>query len=505
MAIGSILLAILGIGLLIFLHEGGHFLAARMAGVRVEVFSLGFGPRLGGFQWRGTDFRLSAVPFGGYVMVAGQDPGDRRYPASMSLWSKSPGQRALFWSGGVIMNLLFALIVFPLVFNAGVKFEAPLAGIVPRGSAAWEAGIEVGERIVEVAGKPIYSFQNQQIEVALHGNRPVELLLEGERGDRRVVTVLPHFDKELGLYSLGLRPAYDDEAAILTIDEEGPAALAGLKTGDRVLALNGRSPIEPGAIAELGLGELVIKIQRDGKELDFSLIPTPDLNDQPAMIGVAPMLNIISGIRPGCALAERLHLQRGDRVLAIDDLPFLSGKLDRVASGTGDSRWLVLRDGTEVRLQQPATPEERANLVEHVALELELGLQISPAEDGAAWLAGVQSGDWVQSINGTLISDWDHLRKTIKSIGNKQLTIEVLRPDAASVTEGMAKPTGKLVTVTVTPVITPAPDFGYKLAMAPKMIEIRAESFGEAVKLGTVCSIDLVKQMYVTLKRLVTG
>ena len=78
MAIGSILLAIFGIGLLIFLHEGGHFLAARMAGVRVEVFSLGFGPRLGGFQWGGTDFRLSAVPFGGYVMVAGQDPSDRR-------------------------------------------------------------------------------------------------------------------------------------------------------------------------------------------------------------------------------------------------------------------------------------------------------------------------------------------------------------------------------------------------------------------------------------------
>ena len=118
MAFGSILLAILGIGLLIFLHEGGHFLAARLAGVRVEVFSLGFGPRIGGFHWRGTDFRLSAVPFGGYVMVAGQDPRDRRYPRSESLYSKSVGQRALFWSGGVIMNVLFALIVFPIVFGA---------------------------------------------------------------------------------------------------------------------------------------------------------------------------------------------------------------------------------------------------------------------------------------------------------------------------------------------------------------------------------------------------
>ena len=65
----SILISALGIGLLIFVHELGHFLAARMAGVRVEVFSLGFGPRVFGFQWRDTDFRLSAVPFGGFVVV----------------------------------------------------------------------------------------------------------------------------------------------------------------------------------------------------------------------------------------------------------------------------------------------------------------------------------------------------------------------------------------------------------------------------------------------------
>jgi regulator of sigma E protease len=76
MELGSIFLAALGIGLLIFIHELGHFLAARAAGVRVEVFSLGFGPRLCGVPWNGTDFRLSLVPFGGYVMVAGQDPSD---------------------------------------------------------------------------------------------------------------------------------------------------------------------------------------------------------------------------------------------------------------------------------------------------------------------------------------------------------------------------------------------------------------------------------------------
>jgi len=504
MEIGSIILAFLGIGLLIFLHEGGHFIAARMAGVRVEVFSLGFGPRIGGFSWRGTDFRLSAVPFGGYVMVAGQDPGDRRYPARECLWSKSVGQRALFWSGGVIINVLFALIVFPLAFNAGVKFEAPIAGYVPRGTAAWEAGIEPGERIIEVAGKPIYSFQNQAIEVALHGNRPVELLLEGADGDRRALTVQPHFDKEMGLYGLGLVPAYDTTTAVLTVADKGAAAEAGLQTGDLVLQLNGKGPTEPGAL-DLGLDELAIKVHRDGKELDFTLVPTPTVKDQPALIGVAPIFNIINGIRTSGTLAKRLGLERGDQILAIDGRPFLSGKLDRVATTTGATTWLVLRDDKEVELNAPATAGERQQLVECVAVGSQRSLQVTPSEDGAALLAGMQSGDWIQKINGAELDDWDDLRDAVQDAKKKPLEIELLRPTADVVAAGMHKPTGELVKLTVTPTVKPAPDFGYKLVIDPTMIEIRAESFGEALKLGTVCSIDLIKQMYVTLKRLVTG
>ena len=503
MAFGSILLAILGIGLLIFLHEGGHFLAARLAGVRVEVFSLGFGPRIGGFYWRGTDFRLSAVPFGGYVMVAGQDPSDRRYPRSECLYSKSVAQRALFWSGGVIMNVLFALIVFPLVFGAGVNFEAPIAGSVPHGTAAWEAGIVPGERIVEVAGKPVYSFQNQMIEVALHGNRPVQLLVEGSDGEQRAVTAQPHFDKGTGLYSLGLTPAFDAGTAFLEVKETGPAATAGLKTGDLVLAINGKSPAEPGSID--GLGAIKVKVARDDQELDFTLVPEPSLEGVTPMIGVSSLANRVAGIRPGCDLLDRLDLRRGDHVLAIDGRPLLDDELDRVLTGPDVMRWLVLRDGSEVTLQQPATTAERAELVEHLALSAELSLQVKPSEGGAAILAGVQSGDWFQAINGTVLTDWDHLRTTVQEAGDKPLQIKLLRPDATTVCAGLDQPNGNMVELTIDPKVTPIPDMGWNLEVAPKMIEIRAESFGEAVKLGTVCSLDLIKQMYVTLKRLVTG
>ena len=503
MAFGSILLAILGIGLLIFLHEGGHFIAARLAGVRVDVFSLGFGPRLGGFQWRGTDFRLSAVPFGGYVMVAGQDPSDRRYPRSESLYSKSVGQRALFWSGGVIMNVLFALIVFPIVFGAGVKFEAPIAGVVPLGSAAWEASILPGERIVEVAGKPVYSFQNQLIEVALHGNRPVQLLVEGTDGEQREITVQPQFDKESGLYSLGLRPAFDPETAVLTVDESGPAKTAGLKTGDLVLEINGKSPDEPGLIS--GLGEVAVKVKRAGRDLDFVLVPNHSVENVRPMIGVGPLANRIAGIRPGCGLIDRLGLRRGDHVLAIDGLPLLDSQLDRVLVGPPQMQWLVRRDGEELTLSQAATTAERAQLVEHLGLAAEMSLQVKPTEDGAAILAGVQSGDWIQSINGTVLEDWEDLRLIVQAAGAQPLQIVLLRPDARTVVDGLDKPSGEAVELTIAPKVTPVPDMGWSLEVAPKMIEIRAESISEAVRLGTVCSLDLIKQMYVTLKRLVTG
>jgi len=504
MAISSVFLAIFGIGLLIFLHEGGHFLAARMAGVRVEVFSLGFGPRLAGFQWRGTDFRLSAVPFGGYVMVAGQDPSDQRYPASMSLWSKSVAQRGWFWSGGVLMNVLFALVVFPLVFNAGVKFQAPIAGEIAPGSAAWESGIQPGERILEVAGKPTYSFQNQQIEVALHGNRPVEVALESPDGTRRVVTAKPQFDTESGLYGLGIQPPFAADSAVLkSVTPGGPAALAGLQAGDRVLSLNGKSPIEPGALD--GLEPVNVRVRRGEQELAFSVTPKPTVEGVPALIGVLPIPNIVKGIRPGSSMVDRLGLRHQDQLLAVEGRPFLSGDLEQLADAQGESRWRVLRDGREIELQTTATAEERANLAECIALTNQLSLQLAPTEDGAAKSAGILAGDWVRTIDDQEIRDWDHLRTTIKAAGSRPLRFGLLRPDPELATAGLDQPTGKAVAVTVTPKVTPIADLGWDMEIAPEMVEIRAESFGEAVKLGTVCSIDLVKQMYVTLKRLVTG
>ncbi len=131
------LVVVLGISMLIFIHEFGHYICARMAGVRVLVFSLGFGKRIWGFRRGGTDYRLSFLPIGGYVQVAGEDPTNRQFLEPDDLHAKGFLARLFFFSGGVIMNLLFALVALPLVFQSGVSFLAPVLGDIRPGGAAW--------------------------------------------------------------------------------------------------------------------------------------------------------------------------------------------------------------------------------------------------------------------------------------------------------------------------------------------------------------------------------
>src|SRR5262249_15019295 len=113
-------LMVFGIGLVIFVHEFGHFLAARLCKVRVETFSLGFGPKLLSKTYGGTVSQLAALPIGGFVRMAGEDAlHDRRAAKPDELMAKSVGQRFFIYSGGVLMNLVFALVVLPLVLFHG--------------------------------------------------------------------------------------------------------------------------------------------------------------------------------------------------------------------------------------------------------------------------------------------------------------------------------------------------------------------------------------------------
>jgi regulator of sigma E protease len=514
MAFGSILLAAIGIGLLIFVHELGHFLAARLAGVRVEVFSLGFGPRLCGVAWRGTDFRLSLVPFGGFVMVAGQDPSDRRYSARESLWAKPAGQRALFWSGGVVMNVLVALVVFPIVFRVGVEFPAPIIGQIARGGAAWEAGVQPGDRVLSIAGKPLHSFDAMLAEAALTGGRATALVLRSPARDERTVSVLPQWNPGEGRYELGVLPSTSDEPPQLEIAPGSPAAAAGLQSGDVLLRLGGEVPDGdvPRSYAALqGGAAFDVRVRRGVTELDVRVVPALAKDESPPRIGVQLLPRKVVGLRAGNAFVERLALRRGDIVLAIDGVPFTGGDLAVAKHGPDSLRLDVRRDGEVTVLAQPATAADREAFVNDVALTADDSLLLLPFPDHAAARAGMRGGDRIETIDGRPIRTFDDLRRAVERGDGKPLAITVRSLTHASTAPGWLDPqTHDLALpahreLTIVPARPPLFDSGLVPQVVPRTELVRAASFGEALRLGTALSLDMVKQIYVGLKRMVTG
>ncbi|MBL8736205.1 MAG: RIP metalloprotease RseP [Planctomycetes bacterium] len=510
MAFGNVLLAALGIGLLIFVHELGHFLAARLAGVRVEVFSLGFGRRLCGFEWRGTDFRLSLVPFGGYVMVAGQDPSDDRYPRRESLYAKSVGQRALFWSGGVLMNALLALVVFPLVFFTGVEFPAPIVGNVQTGSPAWEAGIAPGDRVLAVGDKTIPSFDTLHIEVALSGGRPTELTLQGPDETLRKVTVQPRWNARDGLWELGVGIAADPtKPAVVHLLGKSPLAEAGVASGDELLAVDGKPVTPEEALAELQQTErqVQLRLRRQGSTLEVPFRPAAQ---QVPRIGVAQAATFVGGLRQGVPAIDRLGLRRDDQVLAVDGRPFVG---DGLPSGDPASlSLLVLRGAQPLQLTTPLEPGERSALAAAIVFRSGPRLLLKPTEGSPAAAAGLAPGDLLLAIDDQPVADFEDLRTRIAEAGPRPQRFTIARlGDAATLGPAAVDPVqGDLprptkLELTITPRLESIADPNVLVVGTERSELVQAETFGAAVALGTARSLDLVKQIYLTLKRMVTG
>ena len=316
---------ILVLGILIFVHELGHFMMARRIGVRVLTFSLGFGPKLLSFRRGDTEYCVSAIPLGGYVKMAGENPEDSRTGASDEFLSKTKWQRFQVLVMGPVMNLALALVVmaFVLYYNGAdvpsFSREPVVVGSVEPNSPAAKAALQPGDRIIEVAGVRVDTWEEFGLETVTKANRPVTLTLirDGKTIERDVVPV------GIGKYEegvTGLKPIVRPQIAGVQPDE--PAQEAGLKSGDVILAVNGQPPVvtwggtdnlTPNSnVTEIIRGSggkpLTFRILRDGQEHD--VVVTPRVTSDVMRIGAQINPLEVRVVQPSLPGAFKLSAER---------------------------------------------------------------------------------------------------------------------------------------------------------------------------------------------------
>ncbi len=268
------------LGVLVFVHELGHFLAARRVGVRVLTFSLGFGPKILKFTRGDTEYCVSAIPLGGYVKMAGENPDDVRAGLPDEFLSKTKWQRFQILIMGPVMNIVLAVIVSAIVLGQGAhvqayRDEAPVIGVIERGSPAERSGLMPGDRILSVASDRVDTWEKALMAVATKANREIVLSIE-RNGQIMTVTVMPEAEGKFEIGSLGALPA-NTHPIIDSVIAGGPAEKAGLKAKDVVLAVNGEPMVFRSrlitAISSNGGKTVEFTIQRGNETLQIPATP----------------------------------------------------------------------------------------------------------------------------------------------------------------------------------------------------------------------------------------
>jgi regulator of sigma E protease len=281
------------LGILVFVHEFGHFIMAKMAGVRVEKFSLGMGPKLIGYKKGDTEYLISALPLGGYVKMAGENPDEEPTGAADEFQSKTVWQRVKIAATGPLTNIVLAFIVMPLVFIIGTYAEGPAkVGYVEKGSPAEKAGFRAGDVIEEINGRTISSWTKALSLIAVNPDTDVTVNLD-RQGEKKTLTLRPAIATELKIGMSGLVP--DMPAEVGRLRPGLPAEKAGLKVHDKILAIDGKTVYHWNQfstfVKESSGKTLRLTIEREGKRIEQSV--TPVMDGGRYVIGVEPFVRLV--------------------------------------------------------------------------------------------------------------------------------------------------------------------------------------------------------------------
>jgi regulator of sigma E protease len=333
---------ILLLGVLIFVHESGHFLLAKALGVKVLRFSIGFGPPIVAFTRGDTEYRIAWFPLGGYVKMAGEQPYDELPPeeAKHGFLAQAPWKRMLIVAAGPVFNLVFPVLVFFVVLLGVSEHATSQVGSVEPGMPAAEAGIRPGDRIVAIEGQKIDLFEEISEQLQPRYDRPTVVTVERD-GKQLTLTLTPvrstvtePLSDPVTRGQIGIRQY--PLAPLLGVPAGSPAAAAGLKSFDRVVSIGGqpvRDERDLEAIVATAQGELDVEVFR-AEPLDLPGIggAAPRIvharvarqpGDGYAALGALSPSTFVYTVLPGSA-AEKAGLGRGDQLLALNGAPLRS-------------------------------------------------------------------------------------------------------------------------------------------------------------------------------------
>lgn len=549
----NILYVALGLGLVIFFHELGHFAVAKWCDVHVERFSIGFGPILWARKWGETEYALSAVPFGGYVKMLGQDDMDPSQLTSdeiaqdpRSYSAKPVWQRMAIISAGVTMNIATAVLFFAAAFGLGVTVPKPVAGNVVAGGPAWRAGLRTGDLIEEINGRAATSFLDIIRGVAL-SNGPISIKGTHTDGDPFDVTFTP--DRKGTRREIGLSFSLDTEVAEL---EEGmspilagtPAAAAKppLEAGDRIVAIDDR-PIDTYAelideFARKRSESIVLTVDRKGEAepVKITVGPRPVRS-----LGVRFEFGRIAAVAKGSP-AEAAGIQAGDRITKIDGQD-VGGEVDplRLPNLFGEKAGQEValeiqrnaRSGAPETMPITVVPEDRPGWTEQpgqpgeplAVPSLGIAFHLAPRvlaviPGGAAERAGIKKGDGIEKVSIVLPEakklELDEKDRRTEIVINEQRNDEQINNLAYAFAQIQNRPERR-VFVTLKGAkeeieVLPSADPEAEWYMPTRgfiptrlMGTLKAGSVGEALSLGVDSTQNSVVELYLTLRNLITA
>jgi regulator of sigma E protease len=307
------------LGVLVFVHELGHFLAAKRVGIRVLKFQLGFNPTILSVRRGDTEYSIGALPFGGYVKMAGETLEDARTGREDEFLSKTKWQRFQVLIMGPVMNVLLALVITAVLFYRGIEVPAfedqpPVVGVVAADSAAERGDILPGDRIVAVAGRSVDTWEAFSIAVGTRPNREIaiDLIRNGQALTRKVTTEVATGQGHIEFGEIGVYP--NTHPRLYSVNAGEPGERGGLQAGDVIVAVDGK-PITFStqfreAIAKHPEKTMSLSIIRGGASQTLSL--TAGRKGEIGWLGVLPV-DETKTVNPGPVEAMSMSVRKNIR------------------------------------------------------------------------------------------------------------------------------------------------------------------------------------------------